>query len=142
MVLAHQGVRVAEKDLCDLLATGPAGTPVLNLSAIEQHVPGCRIEVGPSSFDRLSGLVTTGAAPIVFVATRHLSHWRQETIHAMVVVAVSDEAVLVNDPALARGSTSVPASEFLPAWAELDFLTAVIKVEKPGHSRLDTAPDR
>lgn len=128
MVLAHQGVTLGEQELCDLLDMQLAGTKVWNVLLLEQHIADCHVELDSVSFDRLQEMLAAGVPPIAFVVTRHLSYWQRDTIHAIVVVGVTDDEIYVNDPTFPDAPHSVPRTEFAAAWSELDFLTAVVKV--------------
>jgi ABC-type bacteriocin/lantibiotic exporter with double-glycine peptidase domain len=140
MVLACQGVSVPESELCDLLDTQAAGTEVWNTLLLEQHIPGSVVRLESASIERLNEALLDGVPPIAFVATRHLPGWERETIHALVVVGVENDSVLVHDPALPSGPRPVPVAAFVAAWSELDFLTAFVTVRrqdsrKPSRSR-------
>jgi ABC-type bacteriocin/lantibiotic exporter with double-glycine peptidase domain len=130
MVLGCQGLTLGEQELSDWLATQPAGTGVWNLLLLEQRVAGCRVELDSVSFATLQESLTAGVPPIAFVATRHLSSWDRDTIHAVVVVDISDDEVHIHDPAFSDAPRALPRREFALAWSELDFLTAVITVAR------------
>jgi len=99
MVLSFQGVTLSEHLLSDWLDTQPAGTAIWNVLLLEHRVAGCRVRLDSASFAELQASLAAGVPPIAFVATRHLSYWDRDTIHAVVVVDSTDEAVCVNDPA-------------------------------------------
>jgi ABC-type bacteriocin/lantibiotic exporter with double-glycine peptidase domain len=131
MVLAFQNTPTTERELCELLDTQAAGTEVWNLLLLEQHVSGSVVRLESASIERLTEALSDGVPPITFVATRHLPEWTRETIHALVVVGVESDAVLVHDPAFPTGPTSIPIARFVAAWSELDFLTAFVTVKPP-----------
>jgi predicted double-glycine peptidase len=128
MVLAFQGTVLGEEDLCDLLATQQAGTEVLNVLLLNQHLPGCHAEVASASFDDLRQWLQQGIPPMVFVATGPLRYWHTECLHTLVVVGIEEQLVLVHDPAFAQAPLPIPQSEFLAAWGELAQLTALIRM--------------
>jgi hypothetical protein len=72
--------------------------------------------------------VQEGIPPIVFVATAALSYWQTECLHALVVVGIEEQAILVHDPAFGNAPLPIPRDEFLAAWGELAQLTALIRV--------------
>ncbi|MBI3757461.1 MAG: hypothetical protein HY267_05745 [Deltaproteobacteria bacterium] len=74
MVLAFQGVALGEEELCNLLETQQAGTPVLNVLLLAQHVPGCHTEVISASFDDLVRWLQESVPPIVVVSTGPLHY--------------------------------------------------------------------
>jgi hypothetical protein len=128
MVLAVQGVTLGEEELCDLLETQQAGTPVLNVLLLNQRLVRCYAEIASASFDDLTRWLQDGIPPIVFVSTGPLSHWQAECLHTLVVVETGEQSVLVHDPAFATAPLTVPRDEFLNAWGELAQLTAIVKI--------------
>lgn len=126
MVLAFQGVEASEEALCDWLGTQLAGTEVWNILSLDQQIAGCQVELGSMSVDRLQEALAAGVPPIAFVATGRLHYWQRETLHAIVVVDIAAEEIGVNDPLFAEGVRAIPRAEFLAAWSEGDFLTAVV----------------
>jgi ABC-type bacteriocin/lantibiotic exporter with double-glycine peptidase domain len=130
MVLAFQGVALGEEELCDLLETQRAGTEVLNVLFLNQRLAGCRAEVASASFDDLARWLQEGIPPIVFVTTGPLSYWQAECLHALVVVGIEEQSVLVHDPAFGTAPLTIPHDEFLAAWGELAQLTALVKVSR------------
>lgn len=126
MVLAYQGVTLDEEELCNLLDTQLAGTEVWNVLLLEKHIPNCQVELDSTSFDRLQESLAANVPSITFVATRHLGYWQRDTIHAVVVVGITDDEVYVNDPSFPDAPRSVSRTEFGTAWSELDFLTAIV----------------
>lgn len=70
--------------------------------------------------------MATGVPPIVFVWTSNLPYWSVNTPHAVVVVGIDAENVLVNDPAFNSAPQSIAAGDFLLAWAEFDYRYATI----------------
>src|SRR5205085_73703 len=82
MVLVYQGISMGEEELCQLLQTQPAGTPVWNVILLEQHLPGCQMEIDSWSLARLEEALVDGVPPIAFVGTGPLGYWERETLHA------------------------------------------------------------
>lgn len=128
MVLSVQGIEVKEEELCDLLETQPAGTPVLNVSLLNQYLPSCQTEVASLSFQDLTQWLQEGVPPIAFVSTGPLEHWQTECLHALIIVEAEEQAVLVHDPAVDAAPISVPQDIFLSAWNALANLTAIVKI--------------
>jgi ABC-type bacteriocin/lantibiotic exporter with double-glycine peptidase domain len=131
MVLAFQGVAMSEETLCDALRTQSTGTEVWNVLSLDQYVAGCQVELESMSLERLEEALAAGIPPIAFVVTGRLHYWERETLHAVVVVEVADEELLIVDPAFAEKARAVPLAEFVAAWSELDFLAAVVTL-RPG----------
>lgn len=112
MVLGYQGVTLSEQELSDWLGTQAAGTEVWNVLLLEQRIAGCRVQLDSASFVRLEESLAGNVPPIVFVATRHLSSWGRDTIHALVVVDITDDEVQVNDPAFPDAPRVLSRREF------------------------------
>lgn len=83
------------------------------------------VQSGSKSF--LREYLAAGQPCIVHVWTSPLPHWEEEAVHALVVVNLGEENVLVHDPLLATGPTAVPLDAFIRAWAATDYLTIVIQ---------------
>ena len=130
MVPAHQGVSWSEQELCDLLNTTLVGTEVWTVLILNRHISNCRVNLDSMSFARVHEALNDDAPPIAFVVTRHLSYWQRDTIHAVVVVGITEGMVHVNDPSYPDAPREIPYSEFTAAWSELDFLTAIVKIKK------------
>jgi ABC-type bacteriocin/lantibiotic exporter with double-glycine peptidase domain len=130
MALAHQGIEMGEQELCDLLETHLAGTEVWNLLLLEKRVAGCQVHLDSLSYDRLEESLAADVPPIAFVDTRHLTYWHHDTIHAVLVVGVTDDEVHVNDPVFADAPRVVSRREFSLAWSELDHLAAILTVNR------------
>ncbi|MEE8304178.1 MAG: cysteine peptidase family C39 domain-containing protein [Candidatus Tectomicrobia bacterium] len=128
MVLAFQSVPYEEEALCDVLETQPVGTAVLNVLLLNQHVPGCHVEVASASLNDLARWIAERIPPIVFVTTGPLSFWQIDCLHALVVVDIDDASVWVHDPAFENAPISIQRDEFLRAWGELAQLTALIRI--------------
>jgi len=128
MVLAFQGVALGEEELCRWLETQPVGTSVLNVLLLTQHVSACHVEVISASLDDLAQWLQENIPAIVFVSTTPLHYWQEKCLHALVVVGVEEQTVLVHDPALTTAPTAIPRDEFLAAWGELAQLATLVKV--------------
>ncbi len=112
MAPEYQGVTLDEQELCDLLDTQEAGAPIWNLLLLDQRLTGCHVDLDSLSFERMQEWLAADVPPITFVATRHLSYWQHETIHAVVVVGIGDDEIHVNDPAFADAPRVVTHREF------------------------------
>ena len=128
MVLAFQGIIRGEEELCRLLDTQPAGTPVLNLLLLNQHLVRCHVEVDSASFDDLAQWLQEDSPPISFVSTGLLSYWQAECLHALVVVGIEEQQVFVHDPAFDAAPLTIPRDEVLAAWGELSHLAARLTI--------------
>ena len=126
--MACQGVMLGEEELCNLLETRLVGTEVLNVLLLNQRLARCRAEVASASLDDLARWLQEGTPPIVFVATGALSYWQTECLHALVVVGIEEQSILVHDPAFESAPLTIPRGEFLAAWGELAQLTALIRI--------------
>lgn len=132
MVLAYQGVRVAEEAMCDHLRTDEAGTSLVDLDTLlEQVVPHCQVRVEASSLDSLRQSLRDGVPPIVIVNTAPLrSYWQRECAHALVVVGIEEQLVFVNDPFFDDAPKRIPAAEFLAAWGVYGQFTLMLVLPK------------
>jgi len=79
------------------------------------------------TFANLYWMLERGWPSIVSVQTREFPYWTDPpTQHAVVVIGMTDEYVLVNDPAMAHAPVAVPYGDFDLAWLEMDEAFAVI----------------
>jgi ABC-type bacteriocin/lantibiotic exporter with double-glycine peptidase domain len=81
-----------------------------------------------------------GLPPVVFVNTDLLSYWSEKTGHAVVVVAIEQDRVYVNDPKFADAPKVIPLVEFESAWIEQYQEYAVIGLDQisPVSDEVDT----
>jgi ABC-type bacteriocin/lantibiotic exporter with double-glycine peptidase domain len=99
---------------------------LLDIDAFGATHLGFDVVYGEATFSVLAQIVTQGAPVIVFVDTHELSYWDQATNHAIVVVGIEDDYVLVNDPAFDDVARPILAAEFELAWLNADSTYAVI----------------
>jgi ABC-type bacteriocin/lantibiotic exporter with double-glycine peptidase domain len=125
MVLAFYQRNVTEGELRGLFKTRPGGTSPANV-LFRLPALGFNVEFPDASLSYLREQIHAGHPCIVHVWTPPLPHWTDEAIHAVVVVDVSEQAVLVNDPVLTDGPTSIAVEHFIPAWASAGYVTLVI----------------
>lgn len=132
MVFACQGVSVEEGAVCDLLQTDEAGTSLADLDVLlEQGFPHCQVRIASSSLDSLRQSLQEGIPPIVIVNTAPLqSYWQRECVHALVVVGIEDQVVIVNDPFFDDAPKRIPTTEFLAAWGVYGQFTIIIVLPK------------
>lgn len=129
MVLSALSLEVRYDRIIRLLKTGYAGTSFGNLALLESI--GVQVELGRGDdFNNIALLTETlelNCPLIVAVETSELkTYWRYATSHAIVVIGINDEDVIVNDPAFEDAPKFVPINEFLIAWGEQDYSYAVI----------------
>jgi ABC-type bacteriocin/lantibiotic exporter with double-glycine peptidase domain len=127
MVLDYLLIPYQYERLLRLLNTRSFGTQFSNLRQLATL--GVAVQVLRGDLAQLVAHLETGLPPIVFVNTAHLAHWTQETGHAVVVVGVDEQAVLIHDPALDEGAKAVPVAEFEAAWIEQDQQYALLTLE-------------
>jgi ABC-type bacteriocin/lantibiotic exporter with double-glycine peptidase domain len=126
MILAFYGKDYSESDLRKLLKTRMGGTSPARLMW-QLPTLGFEALVETGSLRSLSEHVDSGQPCIVHVWTPPLPHWDKEAIHALVVIGMSEDSVLIHDPSLPTGPTTVPLSSFVNAWAATDYLMIAIQ---------------
>ena len=131
-VLAFQGVHLEEEEVCDLMKTDEAGTSLVDLDkCYSRAFLTVKSELKPLSLAALRQSLQSDIPPIVIVNTDLLkSYWQKECVHALVVVGIEDQVVLVNDPFFAEAPKRVPVAEFLAAWGAYGQFTIVISLPK------------
>ena len=128
MVLAYQGRTLDPRWLRRVLESTPIGTPGFKILNLTQH--GYAVRYAPATDERaLLDALAAGVPPVVLLLTTHLNYWETKTAHAVVVVGIDDEHVIVNDPAFAQRRQRVTYSEFMLAWSDFDYLYALVEPE-------------
>lgn len=124
MVLAFYGTVREEPELVGSCGTTPDGTTADGLAegarALAYQGMVCE---GDLAF--LRNAIGSGNPPIAFLSTASMSHYPGDTIHAVVVVDVTDREVTVNDPLLGPG-IRIPLDDFLQGWEEAFVLTVLV----------------
>jgi len=130
MALAFYGAGHGEAELRRLFRTRGMGTsPARVMITLPQ------LGFQAIVFDGTVGLLFDNLADdrpcIVHLWTDQLSYWqgRDSTIHAVVVLALTKDQVLVNDPAFDHGAQGIPFQEFLDAWRSAGYLLMIIQPE-------------
>ncbi len=128
MVLAFYGAEHNEAELCQLFRTRGMGTSparvMINLLRL-----GFQALVFDGTMSLLASSLMDGQPCIVHVWTEHLTYWRgrDATIHAVVVTTLTDDEVVVNDPALDDSQQRIPLDEFRDAWRSAGYLLMMIQ---------------
>ena len=130
MVLDDRRVSYRYTALLQLLHIRDYGTAFSSLLRSEQ--PDLRVDVQVGDLTQLRTNLHNGVPVIVFLNTGMLSDRTVETGHAVVVIGMDDQVVVVHDPHLAAPARVIPAIEFEAAWIEQDQLCAVIRPVTPG----------
>jgi ABC-type bacteriocin/lantibiotic exporter with double-glycine peptidase domain len=131
MALAFYGAEHDEAELRRLFRTRGMGTsPARVMIALPQL--GFQAIVFDGAVGLLVDNLADGLPCIAHLWTEHLSYWqdRDPVIHAVVVLALTKDQVLINDPAFDHGSQSIPFQEFLNAWRSAGYLLMVIRPEE------------
>lgn len=129
MVLTDLQIKFSYRQLTRLLKTGDHGTVFSHLLFLERLR--VRIELGESddykNIDLLTENIGNGCPVIVSVETAELqTYWSKATSHAVVVVGIDEQNVMVNDPAFDVAPQVVPINEFLIAWGEHYYRYAIL----------------
>lgn len=129
MVLAFWGHETSAKNLRILFKTRPAGTSPVKL-LLQLPSLGFNATIHTASQSLLRQYLEAGFPCITHVDTEFLPHWSEGVIHAVVITAVDNESVTLNDPSVTHGPLTVPLPNFLRAWASTDYLLVVIEPEQ------------
>lgn len=124
MVLAYLQEPVDPVRIARLLDTHEFGTVAPQIRKLADW--GYKVTYQSGSLTTLRNLLAADLPPIVFVWTGDLPYWSVNTPHALVVVGMDDENILVNDPSFHEAPQSIPLGDFLLAWAEFDNRYATI----------------
>lgn len=124
MILDYLGKPAEYERLLALLDIGPIGAPRRNIVRLARL--GVDVVYREATPPILIELLRTGTPVIAFVDTAELPYWSSATNHAVVVVGVEGDDLLVNDPAFVDVPIRVPLDEFELAWLNADYMCTII----------------
>lgn len=124
MVLAALGDERTEEQLARVLRSYEFGTPASRVTHLTEL--GYKVQLGPSSLEKLQAHLDDGLFPIVFVRADLLPWADFGGFHALVLTEITAIDVALLDPALDGGPTRLSRDGFLIAWEEFDRLAAII----------------
>ena len=102
------------------------GTPGFKVLNLQHH--GYDVTYAAATDERaLTQALADGVPPIALLRTTHLPYWERETAHAVVVIAIDADQVVLNDPAFPTAPQTVPRDAFMLAWSDFDYLYALIR---------------
>lgn len=111
------------EQILESTAFGTAGFKVLNL----QH-HGYTVTYAPATDERVLRQALSANVPLIaLLLTQHLPYWTQETAHAVVVVGLDEENIVLNDPAFPEQAQTIALNAFMLAWSDFDYLYALIQ---------------
>ncbi|MEZ4712863.1 MAG: cysteine peptidase family C39 domain-containing protein [Caldilineaceae bacterium] len=125
MVLIYIGKPIHYRRLLRTLRTQSYGTPFPNMMFLEQL--NVQVTMGTGNIDQLYSYLSQQHPCIVPVDTRELPYWTQSTDHAVVVVGIDGDNVIVHDPAFNNLYIAIPIGDFDLAWLAKDERYAVLK---------------
>lgn len=125
MVLAYLDQPADYRRLLALLDIRSYGAPRRNIVRLSRW--GVDVLYHEASFSLLVDALQRGDPVIAFVDTGELSYWSAATNHAIVVVGIEGDVILVNDPAFDEPAKAVPSDEFELAWLDTDYACAVVR---------------
>ena len=125
MVLAYWGVERDQRDIADKLGLIPgAGIPGNRIKILSSKK--LEVSYGAGELVDLENALDQEIPPIILVYTGELPYWEQATAHAVVLLGFDEQAVHLNDPAIAQGDISVSLGDFELAWLEMANLYTLI----------------
>jgi ABC-type bacteriocin/lantibiotic exporter with double-glycine peptidase domain len=122
MVLGSFGVDISERELRTRCDCTPYGTDALMAVDAARALGFVKTAKYTLSLAELQTVVTGGHCPIVFVDLHPIDGL--DAIHAMVVVDVSEQAIVVLDPL--QGERRFPVYVFTAAWSRRHNLTLLV----------------
>jgi len=124
MVLATFNEQRSETELSAILESYDFGTPAYHISYLSKI--GYQVEYRPFALNELAAYLAQGLFPIVFVHADLLPWTDFSGFHALVLIKITTQDVLLLDPALPNGPTQLAIDGFLAAWEEFDRRAAVV----------------
>ncbi len=128
MVLAYLDVPVPFEGLLAALNIGPYGAPRRNIVALSRF--GVSVAYREGTLEFLNESLEAALPVIAFVHTGELGYWagRLPSDHAVVVVGLEGDRVLLNDPEFEHAPQAASLDEFELAWQASDYACAVISL--------------
>lgn len=124
MVLAALGDARSEKALAALFGSQSFGTPASHITYLEKL--GYQVIYGTFSLEDLHTYCQQGFFPIAFISADLVSWLPFRGAHAVVILEISQDEMVLHDPALESGALRVAINEFWLGWIELDQKAAIV----------------
>ncbi|MBI5054898.1 MAG: C39 family peptidase [Chloroflexi bacterium] len=125
MVLAYWGIEQTQESLAKKLQTiTGVGTPASRLRSLASNT--LEVVYKEGEIDDLRSALSQNIPPIALVHTRELPYWNQPTAHAVIVIGIENDLVILNDPAMPEGGTQVALGDFHLAWDTMANLYALL----------------
>ena len=124
MVLAYWGSPVTEAKVSQLLGSEGAGVPASRVRRLAQW--GYKVSYETSNLSQLQHAIQRKIPIIALVDTQFLEQWDSSVFHAILVVGIDNETVIINDPAFPTAPHHCSLNGFLAAWVEMnEYLIAI-----------------
>ena len=123
MVLAGFGVEITEAELRRACDTTPLGTDALKAVDCARWLGFAQTAKHTLTVEALATLAASSVHPIAFVSLLPIDGFRDT--HALVIIEVSENAVVVYDPL--AGERRLPLPTFNAAWAMRHNLAIIIE---------------
>ncbi len=124
MVLLALGDDASENQLAQLFDTEWYGTPASRIQRLTQR--GYRVTYEQTTLEQLHHYLSQHNPVIVFLRTGGLPGWQEDVAHAVVLVGLTPDTVIIHDPVRDTGPDAVNLDAFLLAWSEMDYYCAAI----------------
>lgn len=124
LVLAYWNKPIPYNKLLQILAIEEYGAPSSNIRFLDRL--GVNVTLSQGDLNDLDVHLQNGRPCIVFVRTRELPYWQDDTGHAVVVIGLDESKVHLLDPAFTDSPRHVSQGDFLLAWLDFNYDYAVI----------------
>ncbi len=127
MIYTFWGIRFSYDHLQNSLRIRPdAGAPLENITRLTPNGYAVHFQ-RRGTLNNLYWMLARGWPSIVAVQANEFPYWNEPpTQHAVVVVGMTPDSILINDPAASDTPSTVPYGDFDLAWLEMDEAFAVI----------------
>lgn len=130
MVLAYQQVSLSQEEVARQLGLiDGLGAPTRSVQRLA--VDNLQVVYEEGTVTRLKAWLDAGIPPVAFVHSSELAYWQGESFqHAVVIIGLQGEIILLLDPDRDKQVIEVPVEEFQLAWLGMDYLYAAIYRER------------
>jgi ABC-type bacteriocin/lantibiotic exporter with double-glycine peptidase domain len=125
MVLAYWGVPADQAELAQKLQMIPgAGTPGSRLNLLASR--SLSVSYGEGELHDLQEALSIGVPPIALVFTGELPYWDKAFAHAVVILNIDTDTVVLHDPGKVQSYIVIPTTEFQLAWDAMANLFGIL----------------
>lgn len=128
MILDYLQIPFSYNQLLKILQIDYYGSFFRNLQHLQSL--GVYTQIGLGKVSIIESSLVSGLPIIAYVDTGELtSYWSESTNHAVVIIGIDDEQIILNDPFFELAPKQVPLDEFALAWEAQKGLFSILSLD-------------